>query len=148
MFRRILVPLDGSTFSELALPWARALALCNDGEIVLVRVDETYEPPPGVFVSATVLPEVLSLGVGEYLQQHEMRLRQAGIRASSAVLEGRIADAIVRHAREVGADVIVMCTHGRTGLQRILLGSVAEYVAKHAPCPVMLVRPAEWQNGS
>ncbi|MCS7088953.1 MAG: universal stress protein [Thermoflexales bacterium] len=144
MFRRILVPLDGSTFSELALSYARALALCSEGEIVLVRVDETYEPPVGVFVPVTVLPEAVTLNVGEYLQQHEMRLRQAGIRASSAVLEGRVADAIVRHAREVGADVIVMCTHGRSGLQRVLLGSVAEQVVKRAPCPVMLIRPRDW----
>lgn len=144
MFKRILVPLDGSTFSELALSAAREVALCDDGEILLARVDEHYEPPPGVFVPVTALPEVARLSVGEYLQQHEQRLRASGLKASIAVLEGKVASAIVRFAREADVDLIIMCTHGRTGLRRLLMGSVAEGVMRNAPCPVMLIRPEHW----
>ncbi|MCS6773931.1 MAG: universal stress protein [Anaerolineae bacterium] len=144
MFKRILVPLDGSTFSELALSAAREIASCDGGEIILARVDERYEPPPGLFVPVSALPEVTQLSVGEYLQQHEQRLRASGFKASSAVLEGKVASAIVRFAREADVDLIVMCTHGRTGLRRLLMGSVAEGVMRSAPCPVMLIRPVHW----
>jgi len=143
MFRKILVPLDGSSFAEEALPHARELAECGGGEIVLVRVDEPYEPPPGIFVPATAIPEVVRLSAGEYLEQLVSRLRLAGIKVESAVLDGKVADAILKYAGEEGVDLIVMSTHGRTGISRLLMGSVAEQIVHGAPCPVLLIRPWE-----
>ena len=143
MFKKILVPLDGSSFAEEALPHARELAECGGAEIVLVRVDEPYEPPPGIFVPATAIPEVVRLSAGEYLEQLVSRLRLAGIKVESAVLDGKVADAILKYAREEGVDLIVMSTHGRTGISRLLMGSVAEQIVHGARCPVLLIRPQE-----
>lgn len=141
MFKKILVPLDGSSFAEAAIPLAREIAECAGGEIVLLRVDEPYEPPPGIFVPVSAVPETLQLSAGEYLEQWETRLRLAGFVVSSAVLDGRVSEALLKFARDEGADLIVMCTHGRTGLSRLLMGSVAEQVVHRAPCPVLLIRP-------
>jgi len=143
MFRKILVPLDGSSFAEEALPHARELAECGGGEIVLARVDEPYEPPPGIFVPATAIPEVVRLSAGEYLEQLVSRLRLAGLKVESTVLDGKVADAILKYAREEGVDLIAMSTHGRTGISRLLMGSVAEQIVHGAPCPVLLIRPWE-----
>jgi len=143
MFKKILVPLDGSSFAEEALPHARELAECGGAEIVLARVDEPYEPPPGIFVPATAIPEVVRLSAGEYLEQLVSRLRLAGIKVESAVLDGKVADAILKYAGEEGVDLIVMSTHGRTGISRLLMGSVAEQIVHGARCPVLLIRPQE-----
>jgi len=143
MFKKILVPLDGSSFAEEALPHARELAECGGAEIVLARVDEPYEPPPGIFVPATAIPEVVRLSAGEYLEQLVSRLRLAGIKVESAVLDGKVADAILKYAGEEGVDLIVMSTHGRTGISRLLMGSVAEQIVHGAHCPVLLMRPQE-----
>ncbi|MDW8352265.1 MAG: universal stress protein [Anaerolineae bacterium] len=141
MFKKILVPLDGSSFSEEALPHARELAACGDAEIILARVDEAYEPPPGVFVPATAMPEAVQLSAGEYLEQLASRLHIAGFKVNSAVLDGKVADALLKFAKSEGVDLIVMSTHGRTGLSRLLMGSVAEQIVHGAHCPVLLVRP-------
>lgn len=141
MFKKILVPLDGSSFSEEALPHARELAMCGEAEIILARVDEPFEPPPGVFVAATAVPEVVRLTAGEYLEQIASRLQLAGLKVNSVVLEGKVAEALLKFAKDEGVDLIVMSTHGRTGLSRLLMGSVAEQVVHGARCPVLLVRP-------
>jgi nucleotide-binding universal stress UspA family protein len=143
MFKKILVPLDGSSFAEEALPHARELAECGGAEIVLARVDEPYEPPPGIFVPATAIPEVVRLSAGEYLEQLVSRLRLAGFKVESVVLDGKVADALLKYAREEGVDLIVMSTHGRTGISRLLMGSVAEQIVHGAHCPVLLMRPQE-----
>lgn len=143
MFKKILVPLDGSSFAEEALPHARDLAECGGAEIVLARVDEPYEPPPGIFVPATAIPEVVRLSAGEYLEQLVSRLRLAGFKVESVVLDGKVADALLKYAREEGVDLIVMSTHGRTGISRLLMGSVAEQIVHGAHCPVLLMRPQE-----
>ena len=143
MFKKILVPLDGSSFAEEALPHARELAECGGAEIILARVDEPYEPPPGIFVPATAIPEVVRLSAGEYLEQLVSRLKLAGFKVESVVLDGKVADALLKYAREEGVDLIVMSTHGRTGISRLLMGSVAEQIVHGARCPVLLIRPQE-----
>ncbi len=141
MFSKIMVPLDGSSFAEEALPYARGLAEQNQATLLLARVEETFEPPPGVFVPATALPEVFQLGAGEYLEQQAARLTLAGLNVQTILLEGKVADALLKCAREEKVNLIVMSTHGRTGLSRLLMGSVAERIVHDAPCPVLLIRP-------
>lgn len=141
MFKKIMVPLDGSSFAEEALPYARGLAEYARATILLARVDEGHEPPPGVFVPATAIPEVFQLSAGEYLEQQAARLTMGGLAVQTIVLEGRVPDALLRCARDENVDLIVMSTHGRTGLSRLLMGSVAEQIVHGAPCPVLLIRP-------
>jgi len=141
MFSKIMVPLDGSSFAEEALPYAHGLAERNNAVLLLARVDETFEPPPGVFVPATAIPEVFQLSAGEYLEQQAARLTLAGLNVQTILLEGKVADALLKCAREESVDLVVMSTHGRTGLSRLLMGSVAEQIVHAAPCPVLLIRP-------
>lgn len=144
MFKRILVPLDGSTFAESVLPQAEMLARCGGAEIELLRV--TVHPSTFVYVpDPAALAELYDSDRShceDYLREMSNRVAQrSGLRVVTAVLEGTVADAILDYAEETNADLVVMSTHGRTGMERWLLGSVAERVVRGAKVPVMLIRP-------
>jgi len=143
-FKRIIVPLDGSRFAESALPYAQMLAGFGSGCIELVRV--AVHPSSYVYVSdpATLasLYDSDRAHCEAYLQGVAERIhRETGLKVSTTVLEGPVADALLDHATKAGADLIVMSTHGRSGMERWLLGSVAERVMRGAKMPVMLIRP-------
>ncbi len=148
MYTRILVPLDGSKLAESALPEAEKLARLTGAALVLVRViDFSALARFGDFgllyeyqAMATALEEERVLAVA-YLGGHEARLRDKGLTASSKLVDGIAAKAIVRVAEP--GDVIVMATHGRTGMRRWFIGSVAEEVLRHSTVPVLLVRATE-----
>jgi nucleotide-binding universal stress UspA family protein len=138
----IAVPLDGSQLARAALAPAQALAFLLDAELVLMRR----------VVSATVpgVSEELALQLGETDAQVALgdeveRLRRLELRARGMVLSGPAeqppATALLAAAGSVGAQLIVMATHGRTGLSRAMLGSVAEAVVREATVPVLLVSP-------
>lgn len=145
-FKKILVPLDGSRFAEGALPYAQMLAECGGSEIELLRV--TVHPTTYVYVSdpATLasLYDSDRAHCEEYLRRVAADLQaKTAVAISTAVREGPVADAILDHAEASQADLIVMSTHGRSGMERWLLGSVAEKVVRGAKIPVMLVRPKQ-----
>lgn len=149
MYRKILAPLDGSYFSELALPRALGLAQRWDAEVELVTVAN----PGGV----RRLPEPTELigdesrdrAKGEardYLSSVESRVREAGFEGElgrSVIPSGNVSSSLVRHLRDVGADFAVMTTHGRGPLERGWLGSSADGFIRRSPVPVLLVRPRE-----
>jgi nucleotide-binding universal stress UspA family protein len=135
----ILHPTDFSENSEFAFRVACALARDYNARLVLLHV----VPPPMVIyaggpVPAETWPSVEE--VQEKLRQLESQAHR--VRVESQVLEGDPVDMILRAAEETHSDVIVMGTHGRTGLSRLLLGSVAEAVIRKAPCPVLSVKPS------
>lgn len=145
-FKKILVPLDGSRFAEGALPYAQMLAECSGGQIELLRI--AVHPSSYVYVNdpATLasLYDSDRAHCEEYLQKVATGLQAATpVAVTTAVLEGPVADAILDRAEETGADLIVMSTHGRSGMERWLLGSVAEKVVRGAKVPVMLIRPKQ-----
>jgi len=140
--KKILAATDFSEPSaravEMAVGFARAFGATI--ELVHVAVEAAYVMPPPVDVA--VLP--IDMGklldeAAKSLEREEARVREAGVSVTSTTLVGRPDAEIVDHATKTGADVIVMGTHGRTGLGRVLLGSVAERVVKHARCPVLIV---------
>jgi nucleotide-binding universal stress UspA family protein len=142
MIRKILVPLDGSDLARKALPYAEELAHRFEAELVLVQV---VQPIP---VMAEYGAPFYELDFKQLYQEAELylngvkgELRELQIPAQTVVLGDRpVAEAIIDLAREKGADLIVMSTHGRSGLSRWVFGSVASKVLQHAPCPVYLVR--------
>lgn len=146
MFRRILVPLDGSKLSEQALALASDLARMGDAELILLHMPERpVVLLPEVAVGAAN-PYVPNVNEKRYLDQafeyvNELKYQPAlaDLEVTTVVLEGDIAETIVDVAREE-ADLIVMSTHGRSGMSRWLLGSVTEKVLRHAPCPVIIAR--------
>ena len=147
-YRTIVVPLDGSPFAEQALDQAYALAAATGASLLLVAV----APEPDEFLAAEVgdIPVwVLENRMAEterlqtYLQQQAARLINAGLTVEIQVVAGSPATAILDSAKEAAADLIVMATHGRSGLQRFWMGSVALKVVQSAPIPVLLVRAQE-----
>jgi nucleotide-binding universal stress UspA family protein len=136
------VPLDGSPLGESVLPFLLDIAGPLDIAIVLLRV---LEPMPPVVVEAgrTIMvddPETRRSDAEEYLAPIAARLRARGIDTGWEIREGRADDEILTAARAAGADLIAMSTHGRSGLGRLLFGSVAEQVLRHADVPVFLLR--------
>lgn len=145
-FKRILVPLDGSSLSERALPAARALAQKFESHVILLRVLDIPTP-----TAPTSHPEVAIGWVREarqhaheeaesYLEAIQEALCKAGIDTRILLRDRSPAEDILDVAGAEDIDVIVMSTHGRSGLGRWAFGSVAEKVARHSPCPVLLVR--------
>jgi len=141
MFKKIMVPLDGSSFGEESLPYASKLAENGEAILLLARVEENFEPPPGTYLPATAIPEVVQISAEEYLEQQAARLALAGLNVQTILLEGKVPDVLLKCARDEKVDLIVMSTHGRTGLSRLLMGSVAEQIVHGTPCPVLLIRP-------
>ncbi len=148
MYRKILVPLDGSDLAESALPFALSLAERSGGELHLVRVAPMV-PSYGPFVDSEVgndqWLEITRTASSKYLEKTRERIGKAGSDTPSQahVLSGRPVRAIHRHILEEGIDQVVMTTHGRRGLKRMWLGSVADGVLRSVPAPVFLWRGDE-----
>jgi universal stress protein A len=140
--KRILVPTDFTDPSHEALSVALAFARMFGAtlDLVHVAVEAAYPLPPPVDVMTMPidLSPVLDRAAAG-LAAEEKRVREAGVACETATLIGRADDEIVKRAKETGADLIVMGTHGRSGLAHALLGSNAERVMQHAPCPMLVV---------
>lgn len=151
MSHTIIVPVDRSRFSEQAIPAAVAVARQRGACVHLVRV---YEPM-GVAPAFDMLPLYDPEWEDKVRRGEELELstlaevvrERAGVSVQHALIDGPVVDALLRYAADVGADLVVMSTHGRSGIGRLVLGSVAESVVRRAPCPVMLVRPREGVEG-
>jgi nucleotide-binding universal stress UspA family protein len=141
-WKRILVPTDFTDPSAEALATAIGFAQLSSGilDLVHVAVEATYVLPPPVDVAAVPIDMSRVMDrVAEGLAAEEKRVREAGVACETATLIGRPESEIVARANETKAQLIVMGTHGRSGLAHALLGSVAERVVQHASCPVLIV---------
>ena len=136
---RILVPLDGSKCSETVIPRVGELMTGKKKGICLLRV-VSASTFPGVDPTEAQVKVVRE--AEEYLKGLENHLRAKGVDVDTHVRYGNDAEEILDHAAQKNIDLIAMSTHGRNGIKRFLLGSVAEKVLRHAPKPVFLVRCA------
>jgi nucleotide-binding universal stress UspA family protein len=147
MYKRALVPLDGSAESEAIIPFICEIAGPLDIEVVLLRVLTLV--PPAVLDAARpiVLDDVEARhkDAEEYMAPLAAELRSRGIRVATEVRRGQPPAEIIAAGRETGADMIAMTTHGRSGFGRLLFGSVAEAVLRQAEVPVFLMRQTEAQ---
>ncbi|MDM0011841.1 universal stress protein [Variovorax sp. J22P168] len=144
MFNHILVPIDGSDTSMLAVSKASGLALAFGSRITLIHVVDNY---PFIGVGADY-----ALGQNEYLAAATSSANAAlargvaalaaeGLHSDQRVIDGHVVhEGIVDTAIAIGADLIVMGSHGRTGIEKLLLGSVTQRVLQEARCPVLVVR--------
>ncbi len=146
MYSRLLVALDGTETSRLALAHATHLARLTGASVVLLHVLETFKHISGFETAELfihdVLPHMRASGRA-LLDDAATRLRAEGIDVETVLLENtteRVSDAIVRQAVESHCDLVLLGTHGRRGMDRLLLGSDAEQVVRIAPVPVLLVR--------
>ncbi|GAB4251388.1 universal stress protein [Deferrisoma sp.] len=143
-YNRILVPLDGSELAEKALDEALPLARQAGGEVVLVGVLDLTAGMYDVYAEAfnpVDLRAQLEKFLEAALDRARARAEAEGVTARRFLRVGVPHEEIVNLAREEGADLIVMTTHGRRGLTHLLLGSVTERVIRTSPCPVLVVRP-------
>ena len=144
--RSILLPTDFSECANYALSYASQLARGAGASIICVHVIEPVVPTVGYTGMAEPLPIA---DISEQLEDSaERELPKiagceecSGLRVEEVITHGDAASEIVRVARDRGVDLIVISSHGRTGLGRILFGSTAEAVVRHAPCPVLVVKP-------
>lgn len=151
MFQTILVPLDGSRLAEEVLPYALSVAEAFGSRLILLQVvpaSRTVAPTdPIAQLAVEPAPEVgEELALEEerartYLEWTAEPIRQRGLEVECVVIRGSPAEAIVHYALEREVDLIALSTHGRTGLGRLVFGSVAERVVRETGKPVLLIKP-------
>lgn len=144
-YKKIVVPIDGSGWSESAIPHAKVIAYNHDAELILLHV---FKPPAHEYIDQIALA-----GQDEQIQQVRENikqklagtrnlLREEGVNCRVQWIEGiGVAHLICDYINEEGADLVIMTSHGRTGLARMLFGSVAQDIMHGIKVPVMIVRP-------
>jgi nucleotide-binding universal stress UspA family protein len=139
----IILPIDFSTPSLGALPWARRISATLGAAIHCIYVVEEPQvysmldmPVPVQIPTAQEIAEIAAERLGTFADEHLQGLAAAGV---TKVLIGKPAKEIVAYADEVEAQMIVMATHGHSGIEHILLGSTTEAVLRHAKCPVLSI---------
>jgi nucleotide-binding universal stress UspA family protein len=151
MFENILVCLDGSELSEQILPYALKQAeLFHSGVVLLHVVSEPFimmpsiPGEPGYPMQTGSMTKQLSediIKAKKYLNQTALPFRKLGLKVTTITLEGPAGELIVKYANENKIDIIAIATHGRSGIRRAVLGSVADYVLKEVTLPLLLIKP-------
>jgi nucleotide-binding universal stress UspA family protein len=144
MFKKVVIPLDGSELAEQALAPACRIAEMFGSELLLLRVVTPERPLPARPYLSSRADSLLAANARPLVKEAEaylsgLKLPVLGLSVSTRVLCGAPPDMIIAAAAESGADLIVMSTHGRAGLMRLLYGSVAEAVLRGATVPVLLI---------
>lgn len=145
MYQRILVPVDGSPTARSGLAEAILLGKSLRAQLRLIHAlnDASLDPPELHGVCTPDLLQELRIEARASLDAAATTARDAGVDAEVAIIEHHnnlIGDVIIKEAERWQADLIAMGTHGRRGIARALLGSVAEHVVRHTPVPLLLVR--------
>lgn len=146
MYKKVLVPLDGSELAECILPHVKSIAVgCGTGDVVFLRVVEPFRMPSGADVSFSDkdinrINSETKASAENYLNQLASHTKYDGVNIQTKVLSGNAAEKIAEYASENGVDLITISTHGRSGISRWAWGSVADRVMRSACIPVMMVR--------
>jgi len=136
MYKKILVPLDGSELAEIAVPYAEGLAARLKAELILITVCPELDP----MYAFTDNPELRRAGASQYLRRIAEELSKENIDVRTEAKLGHCASTIIDASEQEGADLIVIATHGRSGLARWVLGSTADKITRAATKPVLLIR--------
>ncbi len=144
MYKRILVPLDGSEVAEAVLPHAVELAKMSGAELFLLSVPTD---PAAAFAFgdpglASEFVDAQESITQKYLKSIKKDLEAKGAKVSTLIRDGAVAPVIIAVSEEINADMITMATHARSGVAHLFLGSVAEKILRTSKLPVMLVRPS------
>jgi len=150
MYNKIMVPLDGSELAECVLPHVEAITTgCKITDVVFVRVVNPIRLPASVPARGDFafrekdrqeLEETLKHMAEAYLKKMVQSTRLDGALLSYEVLEGKTADSLAHWAEKNGVDLIVIASHGRSGISRWVMGSVADRVLRSACVPVLMIR--------
>lgn len=155
MYKKILVPLDGSELAEKVLPHAAAVAKGTGAEVTLMTVVQLTLGAVGAKLEA--IPEAaaerkaaLKAEAMMYLEKIQRDLKGQGITAHTVSLDGDVASEIIVYSERGGFDLVAMATHGRSGIDRFVMGSISEKVVRGITTPVLLIRalprrPVDWR---
>jgi nucleotide-binding universal stress UspA family protein len=148
LLRSILLPTDFSECANYALSFAASFARTSGAKIICVHVIEPVVPTVGYTGMTEPLPIAdISEQLEDSAERELPKISECeeceGLEVEEVIVHGDAASEIVRVATERKVDLIVISSHGRTGLGRILFGSTAESVVRHAPCPVLVVKPPQ-----
>ena len=145
MYRKILIPLDGSDLAQCALEHAKEIAKgCSVPVIELATVVKTFFWWEGEVTDPRIYEQVETEEkekAQDYLNKQKQQLAQAGFSVNTILLEGNAAQAIIDYAEKNGVDLILMTTHGRSGITRFALGSVTDKVVRTVSVPVLVIAP-------
>ncbi len=153
MYKKIMVPLDGSALAECVLPHVEAITKgCAAKELILLRI---VEPERVYTVSSSPLdPNIASARDSEqrkfaedYLKQIANRLAATGVACTVKAIVGRVAESLVDYCVKNDIDLIIIATHGRSGITRWVRGSVADKILRSSRIPVMMVRAPGTESG-
>jgi nucleotide-binding universal stress UspA family protein len=153
MYRRIMVPLDGSKLAECVFPHVETIAKLSKASVELVHVIEPVKLPTrgGIALSVDDLKQIQlhsRKDAERYLRGIVSRLDNVGIKANWKLLSGKAADRLIAYIRKNNFDLIIMATHGRSGILRWFWGSVADKILYSSTIPLLLVRPSELVTNS
>ncbi len=144
MYKKIMVPLDGSKLAECVLPHVQTLAQGSEvNEIVLVRVVEPFYPRGDFVIEESQIKKMEAAhkaAAEEYLKNLASQLKFNGIKVSYEVLFGNVADTLAEFVANKQVDLIVIATHGRSGVSRWVWGSIADRILRSSCVPVLMVR--------
>jgi len=147
MYKKVLVPLDGSELAECVLPHVESIAKgCGVKNIVFLRVAEPFQAPAGEARSIFTEEEVKRIDsenkatAESYLDQLVKRAKSDGVNIQTEMISGRVADSITEYAIKNEVDLIIIATHGRSGISRWVWGSVADRLLRSSCVPVLMVR--------
>jgi len=151
MFKKILVCMDGSELAEQILPYVKAQARSFKSTVVLLHVTaERIITTPGIpgapgypVQTQSMMKEMEQemFRADEYLNKLAAGFKRSGIRTKCEVLEGSVGESIVKYAKENKINLIAMASHGRSGVGRMILGSIADFVLREAGLPILIIRP-------
>jgi len=153
MYAKVMVPLDGSKLAECVLPHVRALAQGGKVKnIILVRVVEPIQPAGGgeFIMSAEDVKKLTGehrKAAEDYLQKLTKRFQMRGVKVEGKVLMGRVADVLADYAGKKKMSLLVMATHGRSGVSKWVWGSVADRVLRSTCVPTLMIRPPKCKPG-
>lgn len=152
MFKKILICLDGSQLAEQILPYAVEQAARFESQITLCRV--FYDPSlTSIGIPGFPAMPIETSGMAKQATKSEMEskeylkdladrlLKERGLQIDYVTMLGNPGEAIVKYAAESEVELIAIATHGRSGLGRVLIGSVADYIVRHTGIPILLIRP-------
>jgi len=153
MYEKIMVPLDGSELAECVLPHVEGLIKgCHVSNVVFVRV--VQPPVPSHYGEVPISPEIYEetesarkSAAKEYLDQIKNRLKYEGTELHSEVLVGRVADSLTDFAEKNNFDLVLIATHGHSGVKRWVRGSVADKILRSSNIPVLMVRAPGSKGG-
>jgi nucleotide-binding universal stress UspA family protein len=146
MYRKILVPLDGSALAECVLPHVESIARgCGTQDVIFFRAIEPFNFPSATegYLSENVIKEIdtqYRASVEKYLSELVGRSKYDNVNVRSEIVNEKAADAIVDYAKKNEIDLIIIATHGRSGVSRWIWGSVADRVLRSACVPVLMIR--------